>query len=493
MKIIIIGSGVGGLGAACLLAQAGHDVTVLEKNADFGGRAGQFKEKGFTFPYGPTWFLMPEVFERFYDSLGEKITDHLRLKKLDPLFKAHFEGTLIQPIEITGNRQKDAAALDNLEPNAHQKLARYLADCQQKYELAMENFVYRNFSSPLELLKPENLRATLASGLGRNLYDHAGQYFLNEQIRQIFSYPAVFVGASPFKAPSVYSMINHSLLGGSVFWPKGGMYAAVESLLKIAKSRGAKLEKSAEVSRIICSGGVAKKVRLKTGEELPADIVISNAGLPHTELSLLRDHERSHSPKYWHRKNYSPSAMVLFLGLKGNLKGLPTHNLILAPHWHEQFKKLESSRSYPDQPSIYLCNLSSMEPQATPKNHSAWLAIVPLPTGLRGVQKELDAFADKVMNSLAKNMGVTDLGERIVYKKFFAERDFAERYNAWRGSMLGLSHTTTQTGPFRPQNKSKKLDNLYYVGADTMPGIGVPLTLISAELTTERIKQDLKR
>lgn len=486
-KIVIIGSGMGGLSAACLLAKAGHKVTVIEKNADFGGRNSQISEKGFTFPYGPTWFLMPEVFERFYKQMGEQTDKYFSLKLLKPYYRAYFKDTLIQPVEITGNVIADAASLENLEPGARKKLVDYLESCEERHELAAKHFIYRNYSSAVELLNRDNLGAALKTGLNRSMYDHVGQYFLNEQIKQIFTFPAVFLGTSPFKAPSVYSLLNNSIFSGGVFYPEGGMYSITSSLLDIAKKHKVALMPNCEATKILSSGQKVTGVLTKSGKIIKADSVISNAGLHHTELVLTGENDRSYLGRFWQRRQLSHSGVLLHLGVKGSLPDIPYHSFIFANNWKKQFEDIESSDKFPADPSIYLCHLSREDPKAAPKDHHSLLAIIPTARNISYTAGDLQNFSEKVIESIGKALGIKDLRGRVIYKKPLAGRDFEESYNAYEGSMLGLSHKFGQTGPFRPQNISNKLDNLYYVGADTVPGIGVPMCLISAELVAQRI------
>lgn len=489
MKIIVIGSGVGGLGAACLLAKGGHKVTVVEKNADFGGRNGQFTEKGFTFPYGPTWYLMPQAYERFFKQMGTSVKRQIKLKRLNPYFRAYFKNTLIQPIDITGNIIQDARSLESLEPGARQKLVDYLTAGEQKYDIATKHFIYRNYSSPFELFRRDNFSLAMKSGLTRNMYDHAGQYFVNEQVKELLSFPAVFIGTSPFEAPSVYSLLNHASFNQGVFYPEGGMFSITSKLIKLAKKHGVVLKSKAEVKKIITVGDICKGVLLKSGKILESDAVISNAGMAHTELNLLDPGAQSHSRRFWKRKQYSPSAVIVYLGVNGKIKSPAYHNLIFAGNWRKQFDELKSSKKFPSDPSIYVCNLSLLDPKCAPKKHGALMAIIPVAREIPYTKTGLENFTDQAIKTIGKHLAVKDLGQKVVYRKIFAGNDFKRRYGSFEGSMLGLNHTLTQTGPFRPGNKSKKLNNLYYVGGDTVPGIGVPMCLISAELAAKRIIQ----
>ena len=490
MKIIIIGAGVGGLGAACLLAKSGHKVTVLEKNSDTGGRAGQFKEAGFTFPYGPTWYLMPDVFQDFFKETGEDIRSHLQLKKVSPLYRVHFKDTLIAPLEITGKTKKDIETLERHEPNSAEKLPTYLRSAESDYNMAMEKFIYRNYASPADLLKNPGARELLRIAPWLKLDNHIGRYFLNKQIKQLLGYPAVFVGSNPVSVPAIYGMLNHAIYSG-VFYPSGGIHQLVTALSNIAKNNGAKIRARSEVTKIVVNDGKAKGVLLSSGKEIKADAVISNAGLPNTELNLLKANNRSYRPLSWRWKKFSPSAVIIYLGLSRKTPDQPFHNFVLTPRWHKQFYELDRSKKLPPNPSLYYCWLSKYEPSVAPESCSGLMAIVPVSRKARYSPSELDKFADEVLDTIAKESKTNDLKEHVIYKKVFSGKDFVRRYSAYDGSMLGLSHTFWQTGPFRPQNKSKKIANLYYCGADTIPGIGVPMCLISAQLVAERIKADL--
>lgn len=485
-KILIIGGGIGGLATANLLAQQGHSVQVVEKNEQLGGRAGQFKKDGFTFDTGPSWYLMPEVFERYFSLLGSSATKELDLVKLTPAYKV-FSGRKA-PITITGDLEIDAATFEAIEPGSGEKLTAYVKKSKHTYETALKYFLYSNFEKKSELMQKEIVKngkefATLAT---TPIHRHVQKYVKNAQLQQILEYPMVFLGSSPFSAPALYSLMSALDFDEGVYYPKGTMYAVVESLIRIGKGLGVDYKTSLPVEALEVVNRTVVRARTNNTSLEAFDIVISNADLHFTETQLLAPEHQTYPQKYWDKKEASPSALLMYLGVKGAIPEFEHHTLLFNEDWKQNFDDIFNKKSIPNPASLYISKTSQTDATA-PEGCENIFVLVPLPAGITISDTELEAHADRYLEQIKRTTGV-DLKSRTITRTLFGPNDFISKYNAWNATMLGPSHKLLQSAFFRTPNTSKKVDNLFYVGANTVPGIGVPMCLISAELVTQRVE-----
>lgn len=482
----IIGSGIGGLASACLLARNGWSVTILEKNEQFGGRVGSFSVKGFKFDTGPSWFLMMDIFERFFESFGEDINDHLELVRLTPAFRTFFaDGSRS---DMHADRQQDAKTFDRLEYGSGARLQDYLNSMDYQYNLATDKFMYKSYDRRRDFFTPRMLSEGFKLGALSNLDRVVEKRFNSPHLRQILEFASLFLGVRPSNTPALYGILNHALLTQGVYYPMGGMYGLVKALVGIGEKHGAVFRLNTEAKKIIVENGSVKGILTKTGEHIKADIVVSNADIYHTEHHLLAERHRTKSKAYWQKAAIAPSALLLYLGVKGKLTQLSHHNLIFNKDWEHNFEDIfEQNTAWPTDPSIYICKPSQTDPSVAPKDHENVFALVPVPAGIEYSPIELDRFADQILSFVAARLAIKDLSKRIVYQKTYCVKDFARQFNSYRGSALGLAHTLKQTAFFRPNNVSSKVKNLYFVGAGTNPGIGIPPALISAELLIKRL------
>lgn len=488
-KVIIIGAGVGGLATACLLAKAGFDVHIYEKNKLAGGKAGQLKAKGFTFDTGPSWFLMPEVFEHFFTLLGEDMKKLLRLQRLSPSYQIYFKDTLLGTTKIYGDAAKDIKTLQSHEPHVKELLQEYIADASYKYKLAMDEFLYKNTSSKLDFLNPRMLLQAHKLNVLSNLDEFVRERFLSPEIQAILLYPAAFIGTDPKQTPALYSLLSHIDFTQGVYYPKGGMYALVETLESLAKKYGVKITYSKPVEKIIVGSSRVQGV-VVSGKKKLADVVISNTDRRHTEQVLLPRPDRSYSTRFWKKQTYAPSALLMYLGVSGKISHLEHHTVVFAKEWDKKFSRLFNNRKLPKDPSFYVSMPSKTNASVAPKNHEALFVLVPVPAGLAYKDDELKKYSNEIIATMQQTLSIPGLKSRIVYKKLFCRQDFENKFNSYRGSAFGLSHTLKQSAMFRLPNQHKKLDNLLFVGADTNPGIGLPMCMISAELAYKRIIND---
>lgn len=487
---IVIGAGIGGLAIANLLAKRGVAVNVYEKNDQPGGRAGRLDVDGFRFDTGPSWYLMPEVFEHYFELLDEDINKYLELIRLDPGYKVTYSNS--QSINIHGDETKDAASFESIEPGSASRLASYLNQAQRTYELATKYFLYNNFDAWSGILKREVAAAgpAMATTARKTIDQNVRSYVHDPRLQKVLEYPSVFLGASPFTAPAIYSLMSHMDFKQGVFYPQGGMYEIIEALLTIGKKLGVRYEFGTPVAAITTATQTVTGIRLESGEEQLADIVISNADLHHTETSLLPADLQTYPVSYWAKKQVGPSALLLYLGVKGSLPDFEHHNLLFADVWQSSFTDIFTNKLWPQPASIYVCVPSKTDPSVAPKGYENVFVLVPGPADETITDKQLQKLADGYIDQIAKTCKVPDLKQRIVVQRLFGPKDFATQFNSWQGTALGLSHTLRQSAMFRPKNVSRKVSGLYYVGANTVPGIGLPMCLIGAELVLKRIIGD---
>jgi phytoene desaturase len=487
--VVIIGGGLGGLMAAALLGKAGYRVTVFEKNSQLGGRAGQLHVDGYTFDMGPSWYLMPDIFEQMFGLLDERVSDHLDLVQLTPTYRVFYKASGEQ-YDITTDRDANKAVFESIEPGAGVQLDRFLDDAAYLYDTAVGKLLHRNYDRLSAMLNPTLLREAPKLHILTNLDRYVGRHFSDPRLRQMLEYPAVFLGASPYDTPAFYSLLNHVVMTQGVYYPMGGIYALVEALSAIGKKHGVVYHTTSPVESIIVQGGRAVGIR-SGGNDHMADIIVSNTDVHHTETSLLAAPYRDHSLAYWNRRVSAPSALLLYVGVDRQYANLQHHNLLFSGDWKRNFDQIFTHPDgLPTDPSLYVCAPSKTDPSVAPAGHENLFVLVPVAAGISFSETDMQRYAEQVLTQMEQHMDLPGLRQHITYQKLFWAPDFEARYNAFRGTSLGLAHTLRQTAIFRPHNTSKKVRNLYYVGGDVHPGIGMPTTLISAELLYKQLIAD---
>ena len=496
-RAIIIGGGIAGLASAALLAKKGFDVTLVEKNERVGGVANRFEAEGFSFDMGPSWYLMPDVFQNFFELLGERVEDHLDLVRLDPSYRIFFQGGA--SYDFASDFGRDAPTFEKLEPGATAQLDKYLKLSKKQYEIALGGFMYKNYDSPLDFLNKQVATEGRELEVFSRMSDYVEKFFKSDEVQKIMEYQLVFLGSSPYNTPALYNIMSHIDFSMGVWYPMGGIHQIPLALQAIGQKHGAKYLLNAPVARILTKAATKKGgksrarvrgVRLEDGRELEADVVIANASIQHVEQKMLAPSLRTFSNRYWETRTLAPSALILYLGIKGKIPSLTHHNLLFSRDWKTNFGQIFDNPAWPDEPSLYVCAPSATDPSTAPPDHENLFVLVPIAAGLPYDQAVLDEYIEKTLGTIEREMGVPDLRERIVFQRAFTVKDFEARYNTYKGTALGLAHTMRQTALLRPNNISRKVEGLFYAGANTNPGIGMPIQLISAELAYKRIIND---
>jgi phytoene desaturase len=499
-RAIVIGGGIAGLASAALLAKDGYRVTLLEGRDELGGRAGSWERDGFRWDTGPSWYLMPEVFDHFFRLLGTTADEQLDLVTLDPGYRVFFEGEA-EPIDITASREQNLELFERIEPGSRPAMERYLASAKETYEIAKLRFLYTSFASIRPLLRADVLKRMprLARLLLQPLATRVEKTVTDPRLRQVLGYPAVFLGSSPYLAPSMYHLMSHLDLEGGVMYPMGGFTRLIDAVARLAEKLGAELRTGAEVTSIVVDGDRATGVLV--GEEfIAADVVVSAADLHHTETRLLPRELQTYPQEYWDDHVPGPSALLILLGVEGALPQLEHHTLFFAEDWVDGFGRIFGSpSSVPNPASLYVCRPSGLDSSVAPEGHENLFVLVPIPADPSLGRGEVDgdgdpgleALADRVITQIAEWSGIHDLEERIVVRRTIGPGDFAADLHSWLGTALGPAHTLRQSAMFRAGNVSKKVDGLYFAGGSTIPGIGLPMCLISAEVLLKRLRGDI--
>ena len=520
---VVVGGGVAGLATAALLARDGWSVDVLERSDAVGGRAGTWESGGFRFDTGPSWLLMPEVFERFFAAAGTTLAERLDLVTLDPAYRVLFEDG--DPLEVVADRAANLATFEAAEPGAGAALDRYLRSARSTYETALRRFLYTSFDTPGGLLHPEVALQghRLAPLLLRSLESFVARRFREPRLRQVLGYPAVFLGTSPDRAPSMYHLMSALDLEGGVRYPRGGFGRLVDALADVAREAGARLRTGWEVTAVTtratgagATGAGAEGARpgragrhaAVTGvhctdpggveRHLPAALVVGAADLHHVETRLLPPGLQTYPEAWWRRRDPGPGGVLAMLGVRGRVPQLAHHTLLFTRDWRCNFADIAAG-VVPEPASAYVCAPSRTDPTVAPPEHENLFVLVPVPAdpglGRGGVDGRgdpaVERVADAAIDQLARWAGVPDLAERVVVRRTVGPGDFAADLHAWRGGMLGPGHTLRQSAFLRAGNASRKVAGLYYAGSGTIPGVGLPMCLISAEILRDRVRREV--
>jgi phytoene desaturase len=516
-QVVVVGGGVGGLATAAILARGGADVTLLERHGTLGGRTGRLDLDGFRFDTGPSWYFMPEVLAHTFALLGARADELLDLVPLDPVYRLFPEpvapGTAATPLDLPADPDAQAALFESREPGAGEAMRRYAEQAGEAYRLALDHVLYTTFARPDRV--PNLALAAGAPRLGglltSSLASHIDATVTDPVLRQMLGYHAVFLGSSPYRVPALYSLMSHLDLGQGVLHPRGGMYTLVEALAELARREGVRVRTGVDVVGIEVDAaptdprhpwrrGRATGVRLADGQVLAADVVVSNADRHHTETALLPDRYADLPESSWERRTPGISALLIMAGVRGRLPELAHHSLFFTRDWPANFDAILGRGAHPRPDDLYVpvpASLYVARPGATdesvaPAGDEALFVLVPYPAdeslgagdeGRALVERQADGYLDQI----GAWAGIDRLRERVVVRRVVAPADFATDLSSWRGGALGMEHTLRQSAMFRPGVASRRVPNLLHVGGGTMPGVGLPMVAIGAELVVKRM------
>jgi phytoene desaturase len=487
-SVIVIGAGIGGITVAARLAQQGYKVTVIEKNKRPGGRCDRLIRDGHHFDTGPTLFLMPDLFARAFADLGERMGDHLDLRRIDPSYHIHFEDG--STLDLTSDLNTMQTQLEALEPGSFDGYLKYLHEGYRHYVLSMEHLVNRNFCSPAEFYNLKNFVVFFRLKVLKKHFSNVGKYFKDQRLKMAFTFQDMYVGLSPYEAPAIFSLLQYSEMANGVWLPIGGMYRIIETLVEIARKSGVQFMYNSPVEKINVNGQKATGVTLSEGQTIPADIIIPNADLPYVYQDLLPE---TNDSRYLVRKQFTCSTLMFFWGVDKQFPQLKTHNLFFGSGYRQSFTRIFDDLTLPDEPSIYIHTPVRVDPSLAPKGEDSLTGVVPVGHINPESPQDWTAIQDQARRYVIQRLeriGISDLEKHIKFEVCYAPPDWQRRYNLVKGSTHGLSHSLLQMGYLRPKNRHHRYHNVYFVGASTHPGTGLPTVLISSRLAMERILLD---
>lgn len=482
--ISIIGSGFSALAAACYLAQAGNKVTIYEKNITVGGRARQFMKDGFTFDIGPTWYWMPDVFERFFSDFNKTPSDYYELIKLNPAYTVYFGKNDLITIEDT--LEKICIAFEAEEKGSASKLQEFIKEAQDNYDIAIKDLVYRPGISPIELATPATIKKV--QQFFSTISKQVRKEFKNERLISILEFPVLFLGAKASNTPAFYSFMNYADFGLGTFHPKNGMYSVIKAIQSLAEELGVTIKTKETVEKILVENKKAIGI-ISNGKQQLSDIVLSGADYHHTE-TLLDIKYRQYTERFWEKKTFAPSSLLFYVGFNKKIKNVTHHTLFFDVDFEKHAQAIYDDPKWPEAPLFYASFPSKTDQSVCPQTKEAGIFLIPLAPGLKDTSEMRALYFDKIMTrfELLTNQEVKKF---IIFKESFCVNDFVKQYNSYKGNAYGLANTLLQTAFLRPKLKSKKVKNLYFTGQLTVPGPGVPPALISGKLAAQLIKKQL--
>ncbi len=487
-KVIVIGSGFAGLAAATSLAQAGYDVTILEKNNIPGGRARQYSVDGFVFDMGPSWYWMPDVFEQYFAKFGKKPSDYYQLVRLNPSYSIFFGKNEVMP--VPANMAELEAMFDKYEPGSSANLRKFLAEAEYKYTVGMREFVHKPSLSVLEFADWRIVSSLFRLQMFQSLSSHVRKLFKNEKLIQFLEFPVLFLGATPQNTPAMYSLMNYADMALGTWYPMGGMYKIIEGMVQLAKEMGVKILLNEEVKSIYVPNGHATKVITKNGE-FEADVVVGGADYHHVEQELLPEKNRDYTADYWDKRVMAPSSLLFYVGVNKKLNNIHHHNLFFDEDFTRHAIEIYDKPQWPSKPLFYVCAPSVTDASVAPEGCENLFILIPVAPDLEDTDAMREHYFNVVMDRF-ENLTGQDIRSHIIYKRSFAHRDFQQDYHAFKGNAYGLANTLLQTAFLKPRLRSKKVKNLFYTGQLTTPGPGMPPSLISGQVVANEIVKTIK-
>ena len=487
-KVVVIGAGFAGLSVATKLATEGFDVTVLEKNTTIGGRCRVFNENGFTFDMGPSWYWMPDVFERFFGEFGKKTSDYYNLIRLDPSYKVILKER--KEINLPANINSLKALFEQLEPGCGLKFDTFLKESEYKYRVGVGEFVWKPSLSITEFFEFRLLSKAISLDLFASFGKHIRKFFKNEDILKIMEFPILFLGATPQDTPALYSLMNYAEMTMGTWYPMGGMHEIIKAMAKLAEEKGVKILTDQNVEQIIIEGKLVKKVIAEKGI-FPADIVVGAGDYHHMDTKLLPKGFGNYSEKYWNSRVMAPSSLLFYLGINRRIEKLIHHNLFFDEDFELHAQEIYTRPKWPSKPLFYVSAPSKTDTSVAPEGCENLFLLIPIAPNLEDSEETRERYYEIIMTRLEKYVGHS-LIKNVVYKRSYAVSDFKNDYNAFKGNAYGLANTLFQTAFLKPSMKNKNLNNMYYTGQLTIPGPGVPPSLISGLVVGKYISEKHK-
>lgn len=487
--VIVIGSGFAGMSAATFLAKAGWNVTVLEKHHQPGGRARQLHAEGFTFDMGPSWYWMPDIFERYFNQFGKKVSDYYELKRLDPSYRIYYKNDVV---DIPADYAALKALFEEIEPGSGKQLDAFMDEAAYKYEVGINKLVHKPGLSLTEFADMDLVKGIFKLDVFASMKKHVQKHFTDPRLRELMEFPVLFLGALPEKIPALYSLMNYADVKLGTWFPVGGMYEIVKAMHRLAEEQGVRFLFNQNVEEIKTVDGKATGV-VVNGEYREADVIVSGADYHFTETKLLHHHDQSYSEAYWDNRVMAPSCLLFYVGLNKRLKNVLHHCLFFDTDFTQHGKEIYNTPQWPSDPLFYVSATTQTDPSGAPEGCENLFFLIPVAAGLEGDTEELrDQYFQQIFARFEQRIGEPIAGS-IVYKKSYSVTDFVDDYNAFRGNAYGLANTLLQTAILKPGCRSKKVENLFYTGQLTVPGPGVPPSLISGEVVATLINKQISK
>lgn len=486
-KVIVIGSGFSGLSSAASLAKMGYDVTVLEKHGIPGGRARQYTTSdGFVFDMGPSWYWMPDVFEDFYQQFGHTTKDFYELERLDPSYAVYFKDKI--KTDIPASKEELIAFFEKTESGSGNKLELFLKEAAYKYDVGIKKLVYKPSRSLFEFVDPKLLYGLIKMDVFNSLSSSVRKLFKSPKLIELLEFPVLFLGAKPQNIPALYSLMNYADMELGTWYPKGGMYKIVQAMFSIAQEQGAKFKFNHNVMSVEMSNNSITKVVTNQGT-FEADVVVGSADYHHIDQHLLPKTHRNYSPEYWDKRVMAPSSLIFYLGINKKLQNLEHHNLFFDEDFTKHAEEIYDTPKWPNKPLFYVCAPSVTDKTVAPEGSENLFILVPTAPGLQDSEEHREQLFNQVIERL-ENLTNNTIKNNIVYKRSFAHSDFVNDYNAFKGNAYGLANTLMQTAILKPALKNKHIKNLFYTGQLTVPGPGVPPSIISGRVVASEIAKE---
>ncbi len=488
-KIVVIGAGFSGLAAATTLASAGHDVTLLEKNSTPGGRARQFKSEGFTFDMGPSWYWMPEVFDQYFDKFGKSVSDYYELIRLDPSYTVCFGKD--DYVGIPASFKELLTLFESLEMGAADKLEKFLDEAAYKYKVGMEEYVWKPSLSITEFFDLKVIKSAFKLQMFSSISKQIRSLFKNPKIIQLLEFPVLFLGATPQDTPALYSLMNYADLKLGTWYPKGGMFKIIEGMVDLASEKGVKFKYDHEVTAINIQKGEVRSV--ETAEvQIECDYVVAGADYHHIEQKVISKEYRQYDESYWDNRKMAPSSLLFYLGLDANIPEIHHHTLFFDTDFDVHAKEIYKDPQWPSNPLFYMCVPSVTDNSISPEGCENVFLLMPLAPGIQDTPELREKYFDILLNRIKQQCDI-DIRKNIVYKRSYCIDDFKNDYNAYKGNAYGLANTLDQTAILKPRMKNKKISNLYFAGQLTVPGPGVPPSIISGQMVANEVIKSIMK